>query len=330
MTVALTTSKTKGGAEAGDTLAGSSTGYDLGASQNGDADPTQRELFISHNGAMYIYNLAAYLAQYSGTYGGAYTAADDLAEVLAHGDAGYGLEFGFNWQASNKFAAPTRIRTGVGDSFANRVLIPATAMSRDVAAVETAPTAPVAGKIGSGTGETEWVLNPTFGSAANWTIPAEAAITGGQLVCTNAPLTQYNLLAALQGDIPTGVPFTFSVDIKSWGGAGTANFQVRYYNSDTAANSQLWQWFENGGTGVKTKTGTLGAGTYNKLAIFFGDGGGQPVTVTLDDFSLKFAGLDVPTLGDKAHCYMRYVVPQDETQPGKRQFDVVFYYNYLN
>ena len=325
MTVALTISKTKDGSQVADALNGGGSGVDLGDSQNGEADPSQSALFLTHNGTSFIYNLAVYLSQFSGTYGGDYSASDDIAKVLAHGDAGYGLQFGWDWQASNKFTSPTSVKTGVGDNSTNKILVPASAMSRDVASTETAPTAPVAGKIGSPSQPTQYIANGTFGSGASWTPCANTSISGGKLHFSSYSSGDGVAIGMLIGQLPPSSPYSFSFDCVTTG--GTPVVEVDFYNSSTTANTQLWSWYHPG-DGTQTNSGTTpGSGVYDSIAISLADGG--PKTMTFDNISMNFTGLDVPTLGKRAHFFTRYLVPPGENLPGKRQFDFTFFYNFL-
>lgn len=99
MAVTLTVSTTITGSDVSDTLAGGSTGSDLGQVTNGSYAPvtTQsantgwRDWYISHNASFDpITDVKFYLAQYSGTYGGASSAAADFTTVGNYGLADTG------------------------------------------------------------------------------------------------------------------------------------------------------------------------------------------------------------------------------------------------
>lgn len=101
MTVLLTVSETITGAEVADSLAGGSTGLDLGQVVNGQYTPItsqvantgHQDLFIRHDAVVDpITNVKFYLAQYSGTYGGANSAAADFTTIGALGAASSGAD----------------------------------------------------------------------------------------------------------------------------------------------------------------------------------------------------------------------------------------------
>lgn len=154
MTVALTVSKTLGGAEITDSLDGGESGYNLGTTNGGEVSPTQNPLYIKHNGTAKITALSFYIGAYTGTYGGDYTAAADLTKTIAHGDAGFGIEIDMDYDAAVAFAAKTTIKSGVGISYATRILMAASAMIYKSGSSEVAPTSPVAGELGESTNST--------------------------------------------------------------------------------------------------------------------------------------------------------------------------------
>lgn len=166
MTVAMTASKTITGSAIADSLTGGSSGYDLGESETTDTSPPTYPIFLKHNGAMEITNLSVNVKAYSGTYGGDYSANTDLTKLLAHGDAGSGYQFDFRWDGASLFDSPsnyTVIKTGTGDTFANRIAIPVASMSYNNSGTEIDASAPVAGSLGP-------IGSTTFGDRAHMTV----------------------------------------------------------------------------------------------------------------------------------------------------------------
>lgn len=121
MTVLLTVSETVTGAEVSDSLAGGSTGLDLGQVTNGAYSPIisqaantgMQEVFIRHDAVVDpITNVKFYASTFSGTYGGANSAAADFSSLGAYGaaDSGAtknnndglsrGLHIDMDWQVS--------------------------------------------------------------------------------------------------------------------------------------------------------------------------------------------------------------------------------------
>ena len=99
MAVTLTVSETASGADFSDSLAGGSTGLDLGQVTNGfyapiidqGANTGHQDIYIYHDAVVDpITDVSIYLAQYSGSYGGADSAANDFATVGAYGAADTG------------------------------------------------------------------------------------------------------------------------------------------------------------------------------------------------------------------------------------------------
>lgn len=151
MTVLITIAKTIAGVGVSDSLAGGSTGYDLGSSKSNTTQVPVNAWYLTHDGATYIENLSYYISLYTGTYGGAYSASADKAKILAHGDAGYGFEVEEDYSADSLtpyFGSPYRIATGLADAYVNRRLVQASSMLYNNSSVETAPSAAEAGKIG--------------------------------------------------------------------------------------------------------------------------------------------------------------------------------------
>jgi len=96
MTVTLTVSKTLGGAGVADTLAGGSSGLDLGSCTNSEYAPITlksantgfQPLYVSHDGVIDpITDVKTFVAAFSGTYGGAGSPANDYATLKAKGFA---------------------------------------------------------------------------------------------------------------------------------------------------------------------------------------------------------------------------------------------------
>lgn len=179
MAVSLTVSKTRGGSQVADTLAGGSSGLDLGSVTNGayapitlqSANTGAQAIFIRHNATIDpITAVATYVAQYSGTYGGANSAAADFttltgqgaacAQLTANNAAGteQGLKIDADWQVStaNQFN-PARAQVsvyglaGAGQSLATAFALHVDAMSYDTGSGEVDATTPVTGKIGKST-----------------------------------------------------------------------------------------------------------------------------------------------------------------------------------
>ncbi len=99
MTVTLTVSATITGSDVNDTLAGGSSGSDLGQVTNGSYAPVVsqaantgwRDWYIRHDAVTDpITNVKFYLAQFSGTYGGANSASADFTTVGNYGSSDTG------------------------------------------------------------------------------------------------------------------------------------------------------------------------------------------------------------------------------------------------
>lgn len=182
MPVLLTISETSAGAEVSDTLAGGSSGLDLGQVVNGQYSPLTnqaantgaQDVHIRHDATVDpITDVKFYVAQYSGTYGGANSAAADFTTLTGYGaaDSGAtknntdglsrGLAIDMDWQVSstNQFdysreaTGQKRIfgKTYSGDTGASLAL--AFTMHADAASYwngssEVDASAPVTGKIG--------------------------------------------------------------------------------------------------------------------------------------------------------------------------------------
>lgn len=177
MTVLLTVSKTLGGADAADALAGGGSGVDLGACNEGEYAPIilksantgWQNLYIRHNGVNEITDVKTYIQVYSQTYGGNATAAADFTTLQTKGAAsgnsannGDGLSSGFRVEQDADLAgalglsafdgtrAQVKIygKSALGISLATAYLIHQDAMIYNNAGTPVDATAPVAGKIG--------------------------------------------------------------------------------------------------------------------------------------------------------------------------------------
>jgi len=184
MAVNLTISKTLSGTQIADTLAGGSSGLDLGSVNNNEYAPIisksantgEQKIYVRHNATIDpITNVKTFISQYSGTYGGAATAAADYATVKNKGQASGnsannadGLSSGFRIEmaadlsdtlGANKFLG-TRAQVKIygdngtdGIDLASAFSLHTDAMIYDAATHGTAgtpvvATAPVTGKIG--------------------------------------------------------------------------------------------------------------------------------------------------------------------------------------
>lgn len=96
MAVNLTISKTVSGSQVNDSLAGGSSGLDLGSVVNGKycpiisqpANTGWQTLYLSHDATINeIDAVKTFISQFSGTYGGADSAANDFATLKAKGNA---------------------------------------------------------------------------------------------------------------------------------------------------------------------------------------------------------------------------------------------------
>ena len=120
MSVSITFSRSSGwGATAiADSLAGGSTGLDLGSVTNGSST-TEEDIYIYHDGTNEITDVSFYLNAYSGTYGGGADAGSDLSEIIGWGDSG--ADQGFRLDNDHDGVYEYYAKTGVMDSSANAV-----------------------------------------------------------------------------------------------------------------------------------------------------------------------------------------------------------------
>jgi hypothetical protein len=183
MAVNLTISKTVTGAQVSDTLAGASTGLDLGSVVNGKYCPIisqasntgWQQLYIRHDATINeIDNVKLFVAQFSGTYGGAVSAAADFATLKAKGNADAettannndGLASGLRMEQDADLASalgasaflPSRAQVKIfgnsntdGIDLASAFTIHEDAMTYWNGSSEVDATTPVAGKIGKST-----------------------------------------------------------------------------------------------------------------------------------------------------------------------------------
>lgn len=185
MAVLLTVSETVTGAEVSDSLAGGSTGLDLGQVVNGQYTPITSQAANTGHQALYmrhdatidpITDVKTFVAQYTGTYGGANSAAADFTTLSGYGSAdtgatknntdGFsrGLHIDMDWQVSdaNQFdysretSGNMRIYgksyTGVtGLALGTAFSLHVDAMSYWNGSSEVDATTPVTGKIGKST-----------------------------------------------------------------------------------------------------------------------------------------------------------------------------------
>ena len=185
MSVTLTVSETITGANASDTLAGGSTGLDLGQTTNGQYAPLilqsantgHQDIFLRHNAVVDpITDVKFYIAQFSGVYGGAGTAAGDFTIVGNYGAAdtgattnnGDGLsrgshidmswdvsvasQFGYSREASGQkriFGKSYSGNTGLSLALAFDMHVDAASYWNGASEVDA--TTPVTGKIGKST-----------------------------------------------------------------------------------------------------------------------------------------------------------------------------------
>lgn len=206
--VTLTVSEAFLGGGYADALAGGGSGIDLGSVINGAYTPLvdqptndgAQHVFIRHNATIDpIEDVKTFIQQYSQTYGGADTPANDLAALVAKGQASSstdannddglasGLHVEMQWNVSqpNQFD-PSRIGNQVriygdagtdGISLSSAFDVIAAAMVRNNTGAEAAPSGAVLGKIGK-SGDT------VLGEAAHLRLRfflEQAASTGGIL-----------------------------------------------------------------------------------------------------------------------------------------------------
>lgn len=182
MAVTLTVSETITGGNVSDSLAGGSTGLDLGQSTNGQYTPLtlqsantgRQDIFISHDAVTDpITDVKFYIGVYSGVYGGANSAAADFTTMSNYGAAdtgatannldgnSRGLHIDMSWDVvdASQFAY-TREATGQkrifgkdysgldGLSLADAFTMHVDAASYWNGTTEVDATTPVAGQIG--------------------------------------------------------------------------------------------------------------------------------------------------------------------------------------
>jgi hypothetical protein len=185
MAVTLTVSETVTGANVSDSLAGGSTGLDIGQVTNGQYAPLilqsantgHQDVFIRHNAVVDpITDVKFYIQQYTGVYGGANSAAADFTTLSGYGAAdtgatannndgnSRGLHIDMSWDvATASQFAYSREATGQkrifgksytgkdGLSLANSFDLHVDACSYWNGSSEVDATTPVTGKIGKST-----------------------------------------------------------------------------------------------------------------------------------------------------------------------------------
>lgn len=185
MAVNLTISKSLSGAGISDVLAGSSSGLDLGQVINSQyvpiisqaANTGYQDIYMYHDAVVDpIDDYKTYIAQYSGSYGGADSAVNDIATLIAKGQADNELTANNNDGLSSGFRIehagidigslgasaflPSRAQVNIygnsgtdGIDLASAFDLHVDALVWDNASVETDATTPETGKIGV-TGDT--------------------------------------------------------------------------------------------------------------------------------------------------------------------------------
>lgn len=165
--VQLTISRTHDGPQLADLLAGGATGLDFGVAVNGDYSPVQ-ELRIRHDGQAKIVGLSYYVQPYSGIYGGQFSPNSDYARLIELGDmfGNYGIQVDENYSATPFSGSFFKIRSGFGNNYLNRRVIPASAMYHfnSTTMQATLPTAPENGVVGRNDNSSE---SQQLGNRAN-------------------------------------------------------------------------------------------------------------------------------------------------------------------
>lgn len=180
MAVNLTISKTLSGAAVSDALAGGSTGLDLGQVINSQyvpiinqgANTGHQDIYVYHDAAVDpVDDFKTFVTTFSGTYGGADSAVNDIATLIAKGQAdneatannsdglasGFRIEhdgFGIGGLGASAFL-PSRAQVDIygnngtdGIDLASAFDLHVDALVFDNATVETDATTPETGKIG--------------------------------------------------------------------------------------------------------------------------------------------------------------------------------------
>lgn len=180
MAVNLTISKTLGGAGVSDSLAGGSTGLDLGQVINAQyvpiinktANTGHQDIYVRHDATIDpIDDYKTFITQFSGTYGGADSAVNDIATLISKGQAdneatannsdgfasGFRIEHaGFSIGSLGASAfLPSRAQVQIygdngtdGIDLASAFDLHVDALVWDNASVETDASSPQTGKIG--------------------------------------------------------------------------------------------------------------------------------------------------------------------------------------
>lgn len=167
MTVSITASPLLGGVAFADSLQGGGTGYQFGTSEAGVL-PSTKNIYIRHDGASDITNLAVYAKPYSQTYGGEYSASSDHTKLVEQGNAGSGFEIDFDWDGI-AFAVSTKLSGSIGSSPTNAIEMPQASMIYNSGGSPVAPTTPVSGVMGT-TGNT--VKGDSALLKCRWNVPS--------------------------------------------------------------------------------------------------------------------------------------------------------------
>jgi len=145
MAVQITVSKTLGGGSVNDILSGGVGGYYLGVAAAGKfTDPN--EVYVRHDGAERIIDLALYTAPFSQFYGGNVTAGNNYLQLALWGDEGYGLQM--SEQAFGADAFSFIFDGNNGFTFGNRRQVLSSAMLYNNAGTPTVPSAAEDGVVG--------------------------------------------------------------------------------------------------------------------------------------------------------------------------------------
>lgn len=173
MTVSITASNVLGGTALADSLQGGGSGYQFGTTEAG-VTPSNKLIYLRHDGSTFITNLSLYVKSYSQTYGGEYSASSDYAKVVEQGGLGSGFQIDFDWDGV-AFATFSTITSGVGVSPETAIGIPVSSIFQRNGGSPIAATAPVSEKLGA-SGDT------TFGDTVllktRWLVPSNETQPG--------------------------------------------------------------------------------------------------------------------------------------------------------
>lgn len=145
MTVSIVSSPVIGSSQYPDVLSGGDDGCQYGTIE-ATQTPTKKEIWVRHDGASKITNLAVFIKAYSGTYGGEYSASADLVKTLDQGEVGYGFQIDWNWNGVD-FASYICLTPAQGGSQETAIEIPATSILKNVGGIATAVSSAVQGEL---------------------------------------------------------------------------------------------------------------------------------------------------------------------------------------